>query len=89
MATVLFYGSPVLYPIEVVPETLRDIIMLNPLAPLLEQARVWVIDPSAPTAAAAAGGWVRLLPAIAIYLAVCAYAVWIFNREAPRIAEQI
>jgi ABC-2 type transport system permease protein len=89
LSTVLFYGSPVLYPLEKVPGTLRDVIMLNPLAPLLELARKWVIDPSAPGPAALAGGWWRLLPALAIFAAVCAAAVWVFNREAPRIAEAL
>jgi ABC-2 type transport system permease protein len=89
LSTVLFYGTPVLYPIDVVPNTLRDIIMLNPLAPLFESARAWIIDPGAPSAADAAGGFTRLLAPIAIYVAICALAVWIFNREAPRIAEEL
>jgi ABC-2 type transport system permease protein len=89
LSTVLFYGTPVLYPIDVVPNTLRDVIMLNPLAPLFESARAWIIDPGAPSAADAAGGFVRLLAPIAIYAAICAVAVWIFNREAPRIAEEL
>jgi ABC-type polysaccharide/polyol phosphate export permease len=89
MATVLFYATPVLYPLEIVPETLRDFIQINPLAPLFELARVWVIDPSAPGPVSAAGGSDRLLPAISIYLATCVVAVWIFHREAPRIAEQL
>ena len=89
LATVLFYGSPVLYPIEIVPEGLRDILMLNPLTPLFELVRVWVIDPTAPGPVDAAGGFAALLPAIGIALAVCAFAVWIFRREAPRIAEEL
>ena len=36
-----------------------------------------------------AGGVVHLLPAIAIYVAICVFAVWIFRREAPRIAEEL
>jgi ABC-2 type transport system permease protein len=89
VSTVLFYGSPVLYPLEKVPETLRDIIMLNPLAPLLELARKWVIDPDAPGPAALAGGAVGLLPALTVFVATCVAAVWVFNREAPRIAEEL
>jgi ABC-2 type transport system permease protein len=85
----LFYGSPVLYPLEAVPETMRDILVLNPLAPLLELARVWVIDPGAPGPVEAAGGWGTLIVPIALYLAICALAVWIFRREAPRLAEQL
>jgi ABC-2 type transport system permease protein len=87
LATVLFYASPVLYPLEKVPGTLRDLIILNPLAPLLELFRKWVIDPSAPGPVALAGGWLGLLPAIAIFVGTCAVAVWVFDREAPRIAE--
>ncbi|HEY1358020.1 MAG TPA: ABC transporter permease [Thermoleophilaceae bacterium] len=89
LATVLFYGSPVLYPIEAVPTTLRHVIMLNPLASLFDLARRWVIDPGAPTPAAAAGGTARLLVPLAIYVGICLFAVWIFNREAPRIAEEL
>jgi ABC-2 type transport system permease protein len=88
-ATVLFYATPVLYPVDKVPQTLRDIILLNPLAPLFELVRKWIIDPSAPGPAAAAGGWVHLLAPAAIYVATCAIAVWVFRREAPRIAEQL
>jgi ABC-2 type transport system permease protein len=89
LSTVLFYASPVLYPIDKVPEGLREVFMLNPLAPLLELARKWIIDPAAPGPVAVAGGWLRLLPTVAIYVAVCALAVWLFEREAPRVAEEL
>jgi len=89
LATVLFYGTPVLYPLEVVPEAMRDVLIVNPLTPLFELARVWVIDPSAPGPVDAAGGWALLLAPAAIYIGICVLAVWIFNREAPRIAEQL
>lgn len=89
LATALFYATPVLYPIETVPSTYRNLIGLNPLAPLFEQARKWVIDSDAPGAVSAAGGWTHLLAPAAIFLAVCGLGVWYFNREAPRIAEQL
>jgi ABC-2 type transport system permease protein len=88
-ATALFYATPVLYPSEIVSGRLRELISLNPLTPLFELARKWVVDPSAPGPAAAAGGSLRLLIPAAILVAVCALAVWIFNREAPRIAEEL
>ena len=88
LATVLFYATPVLYPIGAVPDTMKDLLALNPLTPLFELARVWVIDPSAP-GPVDAHGWGLLLVPIAIYIGVCVLAVWVFNREAPRIAEQL
>jgi ABC-2 type transport system permease protein len=91
-STVLFYATPVLYPMEVVErtsQTVHDVLLINPLAPLFELARTWIIDPTAPGPVDAAGGFVGLLPAIGIYIAICALAVWSFNREAPRLAEQL
>jgi ABC-2 type transport system permease protein len=89
-ATVLFYASPVLYPEEAIrSELLHDVLQANPLAPILELARVWVIDPSAAGPVEASGGVVGLIPAIAIYVGTCVLAVWVFRREAPRIAEQL
>jgi ABC-2 type transport system permease protein len=89
-STALFYATPVLYPIEKVGVHLRDLIALNPLAPLLELARRWVIDPHAPPPGSpVAGGPARLAGAIAIYLGICVLAVWVFKREAPRIAEEL
>jgi ABC-2 type transport system permease protein len=89
LATVLFYASPVLYPIDKVPGTMRDLILLNPLTPLLELARKWIIDPDAPGPAEVAGGYLELLPSLAIFVAICIIGVWLFAREAPRIAEEL
>ena len=84
LVTVLFYGTPVLYPIEVVPETLRQIIMMNPLASVFELGRVWVIDPEAPGPADAAGGFALLLVPIAIYIGICVFErVGLQPRGAP------
>lgn len=88
-AMVLFYGTPVLYPLEVVPDALQDVIALNPLAPLFGAARHWVIDPTSPGPVDLVGGYDLLLIPVAIYCGVCVLAVWLFRREAPRIAEQL
>jgi ABC-2 type transport system permease protein len=89
VSTALFYGTPVLYALDRVGHTMRSVVSLNPLTPILLLARRWVIDPHAPGPAAVAGGTARLLVPVAIYLAVCILAVWVFRREAPRIAEAL
>jgi ABC-2 type transport system permease protein len=90
VSQVLFYGTPILYPIGALEnETVEHLLMVNPLAPIFEQVRVWVIDPSAPTASEVVGGAIHLLPAVAIFVGLCALGVWIFNRDAPRIAEEL
>jgi ABC-2 type transport system permease protein len=89
LSQLLFWGTPVFYTIDVVPESVQRLLLLNPLADILEQARVWVIDSSAPTAVEAIGGWGWLLLPIGILVGVCVLGLWVFDREAPRIAERL
>jgi ABC-2 type transport system permease protein len=92
LAQTLFYATPILYPLGLenfLSERIENLLMLNPLAVIFEQVRVWLLESSAPSPAEAAGGALHLLPALAIYIGTCLYAVWIFNREAPKIAEDL
>jgi ABC-2 type transport system permease protein len=90
---VLLYLTPILYPVNALGEETKErLLMINPLAVIFEQIRVWVLhEPRhlAPTAVEAAGGWLGLLPAAVIFVGVIAYGAWFFNREAPRIAEAL
>jgi len=88
-ATALFYGTPVLYPLEIISGKLGQLLALNPLAPIFELARKWVVDSGAPGPAEAAGGAVWLLVPATIFVLVCVLAAVVFNREAPRIAEEL
>jgi hypothetical protein len=63
--------------------------LINPLTPIFVQARSWIIDRSAPGALATAGGWGWLVPSMVLYAAICAFAIWKFNRDAPFVAEQL
>jgi ABC-2 type transport system permease protein len=86
----MFYAAPVIYPIEAIPKPeWGHLVMLNPLAVIIQQNRHAVIDPGAPTALGAMGEpWHLALPGGLMLLSVV-LGFWIFNREAPKIAEQI
>ena len=91
-AQALFYATPILYPVNAFEDEkpwLEHVLMVNPLAVIFEQVRVWVIESHAPTAVDAAGGWLGLLPALAIFVGACVLGAWTFHREAPRIAEDL
>lgn len=88
----LFYFTPILYPISLVAEEsefLAHVAMCNPLAAIVQQSRHALIDPSEPSAAAAIGGDVRLLIPLGLIFATFAFGLWLFNRMAPRIAEEL
>jgi ABC-2 type transport system permease protein len=87
----LFYATPVIYAIETIDaaEWIKRLIMLNPLAAILQQFRHAVIDPAAPSAAEAAGGEAWLLVPVGLVVAAVTLGWIVFQRAAPRIAEEL
>ncbi|HEX3174072.1 MAG TPA: ABC transporter permease [Solirubrobacterales bacterium] len=92
LAQTLFYATPILYPLGkkgLNDPSIEHILMINPLAVIFEQVRVWILEPSAPTAAEAAGGPLPLVAAGAIFVSVCVLGAWIFAHRSPGIAEEL
>ena len=84
-----FYASPVLFPIEFYPQAFHFVLLINPLAPLLAEARVWLFDPNAPTYGEALGGSIYYLVPALVGLGICALGTWYFFRRAPEVAEEL
>jgi ABC-2 type transport system permease protein len=93
MLQMLFYGTPVLYPIEIVQErnvTVAEwMVTLNPFAAIVQQTRHAVLDPEAPSAAQAAGGWGHLAITGLILLVILVGGFLVFRRRAPYVAEEL
>jgi ABC-2 type transport system permease protein len=86
----LFYGSPIIYPLEqITPRWLQELLMVNPLTAVIQQLRHALIDPHAASAATAIGGGVRLLIPLGIVVATVGIGFWYFDRQAPRIADEL
>jgi len=89
----MFYASPIIYPLGYLPPELRKLVFVNPFAQVLQDIRSIVLYPDlAPnkiTVATAFGGSAaRLLP-IAIALGVFAGGLYLFRREEPWLAERV
>ncbi len=87
----LFYACPILYPLdaEFIPDGIRNLFAANPLAPIMEQARIWVLDPGAPTTVELSGWLYGFAIPVAVILLATVIGYWSFEREAPRVAEAI
>jgi ABC-2 type transport system permease protein len=94
----IFYASPIFYPITKVDKpydilglhvNIAHVLMLNPFVSLLVQARHVLIDPKYPSAAHAIGGYGMLMIPIGIALAVILIGFFVFDRQAPKIAERL
>jgi ABC-2 type transport system permease protein len=85
----LFWGTPIIYTIEAVPENFQELLMFNPLAAVLQQGRHWLSGSSTMSAGEAIGDTALLLVPLAISVLVVAASVLLFRKKAPRIAEEL
>lgn len=85
-----FYISPIFYQLQSISgknaDLLQHLLLLNPFAVILQEARHVVIDPSYPTPADLVGYPYLLLPAAIVVLTI-GVGFRYFSRQAPRIAE--
>jgi ABC-2 type transport system permease protein len=89
----MFYAAPIFYPIELVLERLADdwahLMLINPFAALLQQARHAVMGPGHLSLEQAIGGWANVMEPLVAGAVVVAVGGWVFARRAPRIAEEL
>jgi ABC-2 type transport system permease protein len=86
----LFYATPILYPIEAAighSETLAKLMLLNPLAALIQESR-HLLTGAMPLSEALGSTALMLVP-LAILVAVTWLGVRVFDRMAPLAAEEL
>jgi ABC-2 type transport system permease protein len=98
LSQILFYSSPVIVPVETVREKLGHgtfdhflyhVYTLNPLVAVFQQFRHAMINRATLSAGQAMGSWAELLEPLALVAAIIVIGFWVFNREAPHIAEDL
>ena len=92
VAQALFYATPIIWPLSKLHESqhlLKHAVVSSPLGAIMVQMYKAFINPSAPSAIDAVGGGIRILLPLGLIFVVFALGVWLFNREAPRIAENL
>jgi ABC-2 type transport system permease protein len=88
----LFYATPILYPLQLVQEKSEDlahILMASPLATLIQWLRRLLLGSDTPTPADAIGGAVYLLIPATIIVVLVVLGFTVFERTAPRAAEEL
>jgi ABC-2 type transport system permease protein len=89
VSQILFYGSTVLYVATSVPDKYQRALLCNPLAAIFAQMRHAVVDPGAPTITALFGVSARVLIPLGLIFGIFALGLWFFQRESPRVAENL
>jgi ABC-2 type transport system permease protein len=87
-----FYATPILYPISMVitfSPLAAQLMMLNPIAQIIQDARVFLINSQTPTIADLYhSASARLIP-LAVVLVLALVAVYYFRRRSPSFAEEV
>jgi ABC-2 type transport system permease protein len=90
---IVFYATPIFYTVSLVleksSETVVRLMMCNPFAAMLQQARYAFVDPSHPSLASAMGGVVWIALPLLVTVALCVGGYVVFARAAPLVAEEL
>lgn len=86
-----FYASAIIFPITMVPESVRSLFFINPIVQIVQDARNFILNSSVHTATlwnSVDRGAIKLAPFIVVGVLVLLGA-WYFKRRSPYFAEDI
>lgn len=86
-----FYATPILYPLSRIPQhRIRELLLLNPMGQIIQDARHVFITPKATTIAQEFGGdkWIWLIPIILVVI-LFIYGSWYFRGHSKYFAEEV
>lgn len=78
-----FYATPILYPLSIIPHTAAKILILNPMAQIIQGARYALISNKTETISSVYGGnqWVILIPVGLTIMAAIVSATYFRSRS--------
>ncbi len=79
---VLFYASPIIYPITTVPDSIRSVLYLNPMTLLIEHARIALIDNNVARID-------HLFILIGIFIPLMLGSIWFLRKTSINVIEQM
>jgi ABC-type polysaccharide/polyol phosphate export permease len=84
----LFYCTPIIYAVSLIPERMRSIVLASPMAQIIQDTRGVVVHPSSGTGLEGMPLAERLIP-IGITVLIFGIGWLVFRRAADRAAEYV
>ncbi len=85
----LFYATPIFFPLSFAPLWAQKIIILNPLAQIVQDLRYVLISPKTPTIGTVYGSQSMRLVPIAIAVGLLIFSLLLFKKRSGYFAEEI
>ena len=77
-----FWFTPIVYPITIIPENFRSLLMLNPMMPLIGAYQTILVNGRWPD-------WQSLLPAALLGLLFCMLAIYLFRKRSGEMVDEL
>ncbi len=89
MLQVLFYATPIIYPLSIAPIKVAKLMSFNPLTQIIQDARAVLITPDTLTTKEVFGSQSgRIIPMLVI-MALAIVSTWYFKRSSGKFAEEL
>lgn len=86
---IMFYAVPIIYPLTMPPQWIREIISLNPITQILQDLREVLITPVTLTTSEVFGVWWARIFAVVAVLGIAILAGLYFRKASRRFAEEL
>jgi lipopolysaccharide transport system permease protein len=77
-----FWGTPIVYPISILPESVRWLMGFNPMASLMVACQDILVAGQWPT-------WQSLLPVTILAIVMCAFGMHLFRKNAGEMVDEL
>lgn len=77
-----FWLTPIVYPVNILPETIRPYVNLNPMARLIGACQDILVHGRWPD-------WWSLVPVLAVALVLCAFGMRLFRRHSGELVDEL
>lgn len=84
-----FYATPILYPLSLVPDSIGKILLLSPLAQIIQDVRHVLVTPSAETIGSLYGTGSARLITLAMVVVMAIVAAYYFRSRSKYFAEEV
>lgn len=84
-----FYATPILYPITMIPEKVAKVLLLSPMAQIIQDLRyLLVTDHTVTLGSAYANEWMRIIP-VGVVMIMAVSAAMYFKKRSKYFAEEV
>ena len=84
-----FYATPIIYPISILSNKVAKVLMLNPVAQIIQDMRHVIITPASPTMASVFGTPYARLISFGTVLVIAIFSMWFFRKQSKSFAEEV